>query len=65
MTEEFGDNVLDLRVARWRRDKVTCALLDAIERMSPDERAYLLHQVGFVFWVSENNPARIKGFSTD
>ena len=55
-TQEFGDNILDLRMARWRKDPVTRALLAAIDRMTDDERLHLLRDgVGFIFWSRENN----------
>ena len=38
-TGEFSDNVLDLRVARWRHDPIMAEMLEIIEKLSRyDER---------------------------
>ncbi len=39
------DNVLDFRIAAWRRDPVTRELLDAISALTDDERLVLLDLV--------------------
>ncbi len=55
MTDGPDDNVLDLRIARWRRDPTTRALLEAIDDMTPAEREHLLeYHIYFIWWCREH-----------
>ena len=54
MADSADDNVLDLRIARWRRDPTIRALLHAIHEMTPAERKHLLeYHVHFIRWCRD------------
>ncbi len=55
MTDGTDDNVLDFRIARWRRDPTMRALLEAIDAMTPTEREHLLeYHISFIWWCREH-----------
>ena len=62
---EGSENVLDLRVAHWRRDDVTREILEALEKMSDDEKLVFLEYVGYVTWEGKEHKSHIKQMAAD
>ena len=62
-TGEFSDKILDLRVARWRRDPLTCEILEALETMSEDEKLVLADHVRYVSYLRQNEEPRLKEYA--
>ncbi len=61
----MGDNnVLDLRIAAWRRDPVT-ELLEGISALTDDERLVLLDRVTYLLSIRKTNPAFIAAVAAE
>ncbi len=57
------NNVLDLRIAAWRRDPVTRELLDGISALTDDERLVVLNLVALI--LRRVNPAFVSALAAE
>ncbi len=57
------NNVLDLRIAAWRRNPVTRELLDGISALTDDERLVLLDRVTLL--LRRVNPAFVSALAAE